>query len=77
MDLGIEIPQKDNLLSHVLLQTLSFPHMLRAELLLLGPGQCPQPMGDQTLHPHQAPAHSISISDIYPAQEQGHGEGHR
>lgn len=45
MDLGIQIPQKINLLSHVLLQTPSFSHVLRAELLLLDPGRCPQPMG--------------------------------
>lgn len=45
MDLGIQIPQKINLLSHMLLQTLSLPHVLRAELLLLDPGWCPQPMG--------------------------------
>lgn len=63
MDLGIQIPQKINLLSHVLLQTLSFPHVLRAELLLLDQGWCPQPMGDQALtKPCILTRHSISSS---------------
>lgn len=37
MDLGIQIPQKINL-SDALLQTLSLPHVLRAELPLSPPG---------------------------------------
>lgn len=74
MDLGIQIPQKINLLSHVLLETLSFSHVPKAEMLLLHPGQIPLPWEDQALHPHKAPAHSVCISDIPRAQEQGHGK---
>lgn len=62
MDLGIQIPQKINFLSHVLLQTLSFPHVLRAELLLLDPGWCPQPMGDQALTRHSISSSPSSAS---------------
>lgn len=76
MDLGIQIPQKINLLSRVLLQTLSFPHVLRAELSLSDPGQCPQPTGGASPPSSQGSrAHSICISGTYIAQEQSHGEG--
>lgn len=77
MDLGIQIPQKINLLSHVLLQTPSFSHVLRAELLLLDPGRCPQPMGGPSPASSQGTSTEPLHLSIYTAQEQGHGRGHR
>ncbi|TRZ22087.1 hypothetical protein HGM15179_004991 [Zosterops borbonicus] len=69
MDLGIQIPQKINLLSHVLLQTLLFSHVPKAEMLLLHPGQIrPSPASSQ------GPSPQCLISDIPRAQEQGHGK---
>lgn len=63
MDLGIQIPQMINLLSHVLLQTLSFSHVLRAQLLLLDPGSMGEPspassQGPSPQHLHLRYLHS-------------------
>lgn len=83
MDLGIQIPQKINLLSCALLRTLSFPHVLRAGLSLSDPGWCPQPtggtspassQGSSPQHPHLRYLHNSGVKPRGRSQTQGQNE---
>lgn len=61
--LGYSNPSEDQSSLPCAAANTLFPHVLGAELLLLDPGWCSQPMGGAALHPHRAAA-TASVSQI-------------